>query len=391
MNLESQMNNDVQNKSQAIIHRGSVKDIREDEGCENKENSLIFEYSDRYSVFDWGQMPDNLDNKGVALANMAHSFFTFLEKNGIPHHGINLVNKNCYRVKRVEVIPPEKTISQGKLHWNYDIYDNRPVNALVPLEIIFRFGIPQGSSILKRASNKEYLKSLGFEGEIYPGQEFDMPLIEYSSKLEPHDRYITPNQAQDMAALNSVEWKRLRDLTETAAITLKEMFNNSKIKLWDGKFEFAFTGSGNDTDKFYYTLGNLSQSRECLAADASEDRDFMLVDSIGPDELRLSYKGIQLSKQNLRNFYLDSSWHQAVEKAKVLADQRGESNWKDICISELKSFPGPLNPELKETVSMMYQVLANIAGKECHMDLPFPDAWNIDLLIKKMEQLEKQG
>ena len=30
----------------------------------------------------------------------------------------------------------------------------RPIDALVPLEIIFRFGVPKGSSLMKRVGNE---------------------------------------------------------------------------------------------------------------------------------------------------------------------------------------------------------------------------------------------
>ena len=57
-----------------IIYRGSVKDIRGVEG----QSPYVFEFSDRYSVFDWGEMPDELDGKGEALAVMAWLFFDLL-------------------------------------------------------------------------------------------------------------------------------------------------------------------------------------------------------------------------------------------------------------------------------------------------------------------------
>ena len=52
-----------------MYHVGSVKNI-----LGNKDsNELIFSYSDRYSVFDWGEMPDK-SYKGQYLAAMAYMF-----------------------------------------------------------------------------------------------------------------------------------------------------------------------------------------------------------------------------------------------------------------------------------------------------------------------------
>ena len=58
----------------AILYRGSVKNVR----GEVSAKTLVFEFSDRYSVFDWGEMPDQLHEKGKTLAIMGKSFFQFI-------------------------------------------------------------------------------------------------------------------------------------------------------------------------------------------------------------------------------------------------------------------------------------------------------------------------
>ena len=66
---------------------------------------------------------------------------------------------------------------------------------------------------------------------------------------------------------------RLTEVVRIVAHRLNEVFAATGLLLWDGKLEFAFA------DK-----------------DESGNRRFKLVDSIGPDELRLTYNGVQLSK-----------------------------------------------------------------------------------------------
>ena len=46
-----------------LFHRGSVKNIL----GETDAKQLIFAYSNRYSVFDWGEMPDHIPHKGECL------------------------------------------------------------------------------------------------------------------------------------------------------------------------------------------------------------------------------------------------------------------------------------------------------------------------------------
>ena len=57
----------------AMIYEGSVKNVRGEKG----KAPYIFEFSDRYSIFDWGQMPDLLTDKGASLAFMGWFFFMF--------------------------------------------------------------------------------------------------------------------------------------------------------------------------------------------------------------------------------------------------------------------------------------------------------------------------
>jgi hypothetical protein len=85
----------------------------------------------------------------------------------------------------------------------------------------------------------------------------------------------------------------------------------------------------------------------------------MLVDSIGPDELRLSCDGVPMSKQNLRGYYLQTPWKAAVDQAKLLAKQRGAADWKAVCRDELGATPPPLSTEQVTLLSDMYRALAN--------------------------------
>ena len=372
-----------------IIHKGSVKNIRgnKDEVCE-----LIFEYTDGHSVFDWGTMPDLIPDKGRSLAFMADAFFSLLgegrhwktfpcanseiqeewrklQKTGMSHHGLGPVDdeqnpverestSRYYKVRGVKIYPP--SFNEGV--WDYSSYKSRPTQALVPLEVVFRFGIPAGSSFLERSGDANYLKSLGVHHPIKEGDLFDIPIIEYSSKLETSDRYLTGQEAQKMACLTDSEFKTLHRRSVCLAYRLKQIFQELELVLWDGKFEFAFGEK-----------------------DGRDNRDFMLVDSIGPDELRLTYQGIQLSKQNLRNFYKGGAWHKALVTAKKWAVERGEKDWKKICIEELGERPGHVDDRVLSSVSMMYKTLAQKLAKQYfNIDL-FPNAWSLDRLIRELK------
>ena len=61
--------------SYSVLYRGSVKDLRGPVEMLLRSGEvapgLVFDYSDAYSVFDWGRMPDLLPRKGSSLALIA--------------------------------------------------------------------------------------------------------------------------------------------------------------------------------------------------------------------------------------------------------------------------------------------------------------------------------
>lgn len=370
-----------------VLHIGSVKNILGVEG----QSPYLFHFSDRFSVFDWGAMPDELTDKGAALALMADFFFrqmqgaetwqklqlpedlanceTYREycEKGLAHHSLGLsdedgnVSESATPYLKVEpVAVPKLPFNDGV--YDYQVYASQPTKTLVPLEVIFRFGVPEGSSLLQRTTDAEYRHAIGLDVAPQPGERFERPIIEYSTKLESSDRYISYVDAQRLAGLSDLEFKRLHETVQILALHLKTIFARCDVELWDGKFEFAFAPEKN--------------------ADGS--RNLWLVDSIGPDELRLTYHGVQLSKENLRRFYRGSEWHQSIDLAKHLAADRGVKDWKPICEGELNSSPEPLSAAVKEATEMMYKTIANELFKVSGENECFPGAWDFDTLIHKM-------
>mgnify|MGYP003669574123 CR=1 FL=1 len=350
-----------------ILYRGSVKDIRA--GFE--KDDLIFQFSDRYSVFDWGEMPDTLPEKGAALAMLAWLFFDLLKQRGINSHMTALLDQNgaalsgediftqktpLLSVEKMDVLRPAEKSENGKLSFDYSAYDTKPAGCLVPLEVIFRYAVPEGSSLLKRAGDADYCKSLGLDTPPKAGDVFAAPVIEFSTKLENYDRYLTYDEAQKISGMNDAEFSKLQRQMKTAAATLHGLFADIGIDLLDGKLEFGFAKE----------------------TDADGNRNFVLIDSIGPDELRLTYNGTQLSKEVLRKFYRGSDWEQAVEKAKKLADQRGVADWKTICVEELQQTPPVLDPALKTATAMIYKSIARALAEKFYQKSCFDNAWSLN-------------
>lgn len=360
------------------IYTGSVKDIYE--SVANPEE-LIFSFSDRYSIFDWGEMPDHIPHKGEALALFSHLSFEFLKTN-TTHHSLGLVDQNgdslesiqktsYLKVKKVQVIPPIKNQSDGsQIKYDYDFYKTKPVGCLLPLEVIFRFGVPEGSSLPQRLEKLKIsdlsayqvkMAELGLKEIPLANELFLEPVIEMTTKLEPTDRFLSETEVINLASLSAAELQLLKEKTKDCAKKLHQFLKHHGVELWDGKFEFAL-------------MPGISH------------REFALVDAIGPDELRLTYQGVQLSKEVLRKIYRNSAWGQVLGKAKDLAKVRGVEDWQKICAEELHEVPQKLPIEMLDLVSKMYCALTNLLSEGTVGIKIFPEVPSLNLVIQDMKQ-----
>lgn len=293
-----------------LVHKGSTKDVYQ------SGDNYLFRFSDRYSVFDWGEMPDHLANKGRGLAQFTKNIYARFEEKGIRHHLQNVpCGENEIVVRPFEVIREKMESMPNK------------ENIFIPLEVIFRLGVARGSSLLKRFKSEADWKQAGFDREYKELEFFSEPKVEFTTKLERFDRPVTHAEAQKLAGLNAMEWKNLIMTTQKIAMEMKNVFVEHGIALWDGKVEFAV---GRNIDGA---------------------RSIILVDSIGPDELRLTKEGVLLSKEVIRQYYRSSAWYKQLDEVK----QKHGENFKDFI-----SPPEPLSKEFKSAVEELYQVLPEL-------------------------------
>jgi phosphoribosylaminoimidazole-succinocarboxamide synthase len=357
----------IKRKLKAI---GSVKDI-----YERSDGDLDLVFSDRYSVFDWGEMPDTINKKGEALAFMGKYFFEHLgtpshwhnwkapknlatdlkhriyqskllsqfKKTGLPHHYLSQAAPNELTVKKV-FVPKGRDIS---------LYQTRPIATLVPLEVVFRFGLPEGSSFLSRIKKRAYCRSLGLKGNYKEGDFFDRPVIEFFTKLEDSDRFLDYQEAKQIAGLSAIEFNELILTTQIIACELQKVFSKLKVELWDGKLEYSFIKGPHH-------------------------RQFQLVDSIGPDELRLRYNQRGLSKEYLRQQYNKTGWYKNLEACK----QANPMGWRREMI-ESSYLPPNLPPHNLETFKHMYLGICNEICREQKRALRFDPKYNLSVLGAK--------
>ncbi|MBC7128267.1 MAG: phosphoribosylaminoimidazolesuccinocarboxamide synthase [Thermoplasmatales archaeon] len=316
---------------------GSVKDLRIIEEAKEKPGIAEFIFSDRYSVFDWGEMPDLIENKGKSLCLIGAYFFEKMNKNGIKNHYVGVVEDekiksikeikeatNRMRIKILRVIKPRIC---GK-EYDYSVYSKEKSNFLIPVEVIYRNFIAEGSSFLKRLrEGKINLAEYGLK-KVEANQKLDQPIYEFSTKLEEIDRYISREEVKRIAMLSNEEIEEIIEISEKINGMISREVEKTGARNEDGKIEFGF----------------------------DEERNIIVVDVVGtPDECRFTINGIPISKEIARIYYRKTEWYKEIEEAKKI----DAIDWRRKVTQ-----PPFLPPILRESISSIYQSLCNeITGR----------------------------
>jgi phosphoribosylaminoimidazole-succinocarboxamide synthase len=302
-----------------------------------------FHFSDRYSVFDWGEMPDHIEGKGAALCLMGAYCFERLEEKGLKTHYRGLVDKsgrvlrfdelteptNVMEFNLVNVYKPKAYVESGKLKYDYSVFTPALRNYLIPLEIIYRNGLPEGSSVFKRIEQGLItLEELGLDHYPRAGERLTKPIFDVSTKLEQSDRYVSWKEAQQIAGLTDSELEEVKRVLLLVNETITEIASKAGLVNEDGKIELAF----------------------------DPQRRLMVVDVVGTlDECRFTYEGLHVSKEIARTYYRQTEWAREVEEAKKKAKEKGVENWKSL----VKTKPPKLEPKLRTLISQVYMAATN--------------------------------
>ena len=388
--------------SAPVIYEGSVKNLLGPVDISGSK-AVIFDYTDAFSVFDWGRMPDALPKKGEALALLAADWFEKLEKpvswvefskspqalglrksnrfgaafielgemlqqEGLKTHYLGALNEGEDRarplsdirapikkiaVKQVSAVRPTSSQVMGRNVSDYSKTRMSAAPRLVPLEVVFRFSCPAGSSILERvAKDPHYLASIGFgDSKIAAGEKWDFPILELFTKLETSDRPVSLSEGLAISGISGPQLQEVLFKTAWIAGYLRYVCARAGLELADGKLEWAVSQHG----------------------------EVFLADAIGPDELRLLGDGVQLSKEFLRNFYRATPWFESITKAKEIARSQGSADWKrNVTVSA-----PALSSQYKEAASQLYMALTNQLTERTW----FPQAWDMKKVISEIKKL----
>ena len=307
-----------------------------------------FVFTDAYSVFDWGQMPDAIPHKGGSLCTMGTFNFELLKDRGIPTHYRGVVDESGEIVDLADCSEPPTEMAieltqvpdlpyDSEAGYDYDAYhDAAAENFLIPLEVVFRNTVPVGSSLRKRGEPTDY----GLDADEWPEEAVDLPepVVEFSTKYEEQDRYLTREEADRIAGTASI------DELESVALRVDEIVTDHA-----------------DSVGFSHEDGKI----ECLFYNGT----VAVADVVGTfDENRFSLGGHQLSKEVIRQYYKreQPDWVEAVSAAKTDVADADIADWRQLCEVD----PIGLPDEVVTAVSEMYAAGANAYTETEWFDVP---------------------
>ena len=264
-----------------LLYSGKVKQVWSTED----PDVLEFRYTDQISVFDQ-IIPSLIPRKGESLNRASCYWFDLVKREGVCNtHVIEMNAPDRVLARRFDVIREPGAIPKDA------------ENFFVPLEVICRHYLA-GTAWRRYQRGEVSPEDFGFDSndELSQGVKLPEPFLEVSTKFEKFDRNLDRDEALEISNLDPDELDSILSIVlEVDSIIERETSKRGLIHV-DGKKEFA--------------LGH--------------DREPVLIDSFGTlDEDRWwdseSYENgeiVQLSKEAVRQHYIDSGHHADLYEAR---------------------------------------------------------------------------
>jgi len=259
---------------------------------------------------NWPDMSEMLEQVKKTGLRTHHQGMVSREDGTLYSHTFPAELSNLTMIKKYTIHKPDPLTFMGALLYDYEKYYGND-QFVIPLEVIVRFGVTSGSSILRKynamgdAGKKAYLSELGLTGEMAPWQTFATPLTDLTTKYEPEDRAMTKQEALLVSGIGGKKFKEVLTRGILAAFMVHRIFNRMGLNLWDLKWELAKDG---DDLAFVDTL-DTDSVRATLVCEV-EDHEYI----------------VNFNKQVMRDYYIvvHDDWYEAVNKTKKEAAVSGE-------------------------------------------------------------------
>ncbi|WP_143219158.1 phosphoribosylaminoimidazolesuccinocarboxamide synthase [Actinokineospora bangkokensis] len=275
------------------------------EPTDGRPGEGVMRFSDRYSVFDFGVLPDEVPGKGAASCAMAVRSFELFEAAGVRTHFLEQVADDAIRIRLLDVDTDGTKGRTGP-------------GRTIPLQVIYRLALPKESSVHRRAraGTLDHATVPAYADAGAPW--LSRPMVEFTTKYEETDRFISRAEAERVGAVDAADIAAVAELAERVAGVVDRHCAEVGLTLVDGKAEFGYDA----------------------------DREPILIDHAGtPDENRFYLGGVPVCKELLR--YLHPGLREVVQR--LVADGVPRAQW-------------PAQPPLPaESVAATAEVYARLA------------------------------
>jgi phosphoribosylaminoimidazole-succinocarboxamide synthase len=229
-----------------LLHRGKVKDLYYN--SENRNNTLLFVFSDRISAFDVN-MSQDIPKKGEVLCKFAKFWFENLD---VQNHMIKTIDANKMLVEQLSMIPIECVVRGYYYGSLIERYNNNEIDW----------------------KNSPDFQILSHNFDPIIASKLSSPVFDPTTKSLEHDIPISEKEIISSNILSHNDFDFLKNKSKQLYFQMSKFVDPAGFLLADVKFEFGFNRKG----------------------------EIVLADSLGPDEYRI-WKKVHYQKGSIQESY----------------------------------------------------------------------------------------
>ncbi|MFA5331669.1 MAG: phosphoribosylaminoimidazolesuccinocarboxamide synthase [Methanoregula sp.] len=229
-------------KQKKLLYTGKAKSVYHTD----EKGTLIVEFRDDITAFDGGKK-DTLKNKGSYNAGVSAYFFSYLEKNGVKTHFLDMLDEKRMAVRELSMIPLEvivRNLAAGSIVRNYPFKEGTP---LKPPVIVIDY---KDDSRHDPMLNDELIVALKLVTPVELKKIKEMAL-----KINTLLAKLLAKQG-----INLVDFK-LEFGRQGKTIYLGDEISMDSMRLWDKK-----TGESLDKDVYRFDKGDVMATYNRVAA-----------------------------------------------------------------------------------------------------------------------------
>ncbi len=297
---------------------GSSKDILVEREPKGDEMGIAyFIPKDEFSIFDYkvrGKWPFTIPYKSIAMRYIIGKSYELTLQGGIRTCFIENA-RDGFKVNLVRVPGRELPLDQSKVEVGTR-------NRMVDLEFIFNYYLHPRSSLLKdiRDGRKDY-REYGFKempkgGELIPTSAKGNLILSYTTKYDKRgDIPLSKEEAKLRSRLTDEQWEDAHYLIAKCTSIINDYAKSKGVLRFDGKYEVFVDSDGNVG--IADTFGNPEEDRFMVEVKEYIVERFLDFYSrkwgIKVDDIIKELKGkerhiVDISKQFIRNWYIDNGW-----------------------------------------------------------------------------------